>query len=36
MALFVPLFDFSEGVCIIALLGIKETLKVEGVWSGYS
>lgn len=35
MALFVPLFDFSEGIYIIILLGVKETLKVEGTLSGY-
>ena len=29
-------FDFSEGICIIILLSVKETLKVEGVLSGYS
>ena len=29
-------FDFTEGICIIILLSVKETLKVEGVLSGYS
>jgi hypothetical protein len=33
MALFIPLLDFTEGICIIVLLGVKETLKVESVWS---
>ena len=29
-------FNFTEGICIIALLGIKETLKVERSLSGHS
>jgi hypothetical protein len=36
MVLFIPLLDFMEGICVIVLLGFKETLKVESVLSVHS